>query len=59
MPDIIAELRDFGIDPLVHDPMADPEEAVHEYGAHLPPNGMTGEIFDGIILAVRTFTTWT
>ncbi|MNX74449.1 UDP-N-acetyl-D-glucosamine 6-dehydrogenase [compost metagenome] len=35
VPDIIAELQEFGINPLVHDPMADHEEAVGEYGINL------------------------
>jgi UDP-N-acetyl-D-glucosamine/UDP-N-acetyl-D-galactosamine dehydrogenase len=35
VPDIISELRDYGIDLLVHDPLADPDEAVHEYGITL------------------------
>ena len=35
VPDIIAELRDYGIDPLVHDPMVDPEEAEEEFGIRL------------------------
>ena len=35
VPDIIAELRDYGIEPLVHDALADPEEAQEEYGVRL------------------------
>jgi len=35
VPDIIAELRGFGIHPMVHDPMADKAEAAHEYGVDL------------------------
>jgi UDP-N-acetyl-D-galactosamine dehydrogenase len=30
--DIISELRDFGVEVFVHDPEADPAEALHEYG---------------------------
>ena len=30
--DIINELRDFGVEVFVHDPEADPAEALHEYG---------------------------
>jgi len=33
--DIIDELRDYGINVQVCDPMADPDEAVHEYGVKL------------------------
>lgn len=33
--DIIAELADFGIDVLVHDPLADPDEAKTYYGVEL------------------------
>src|SRR5277367_1346092 len=35
VPDIVKELRQFGIDPLVHDPLARPPEAMHEYGLRL------------------------
>ncbi len=35
VPDIIAELAQFGIEPLIHDPMGDREEARHEYGVDL------------------------
>ena len=35
VPDIIAELREFGIDPLVHDPLVDPVEAKEEFGVAL------------------------
>lgn len=30
VPDIVEELRGFGVEPLVHDPMVDREEALHE-----------------------------
>ncbi len=33
--DVIRELQSFGVDVLVHDPVADPKEAEHEYGIHL------------------------
>jgi UDP-N-acetyl-D-glucosamine/UDP-N-acetyl-D-galactosamine dehydrogenase len=51
VPDIIAELRGFGIAPIVHDPMADAAEALHEYGVAL----VGAERFaglDGVIYAV-------
>src|SRR5690606_4309748 len=37
VPDIVAELGQFGVTPLVHDPLGDPEEARHEYGVTLAP----------------------
>lgn len=37
VPDIIAELRSFGIEPTVHDPIASPDEALREYGVGLVP----------------------
>ncbi len=33
--DIIDELRSYGVDVTVHDPSADPQEAMHEYGVRL------------------------
>ena len=35
VPDIVTELQQFGIAPLVHDPVADPREAQSEYGIRL------------------------
>ena len=35
--DVISELRSYGADVHVHDPVADPREAVHEYGVTLKP----------------------
>jgi UDP-N-acetyl-D-galactosamine dehydrogenase len=35
--DVINELRSYGADVSVHDPVADPAEAVHEYGVSLTP----------------------
>jgi UDP-N-acetyl-D-galactosamine dehydrogenase len=51
VPDIIRELREYGIDPIVHDPMATGEEARREYGIELRPFDALSEL-DGIILAV-------
>ena len=48
--DIITELRDYGIEPLVHDPYADPQEAVEVYGIRLEPELPKG--CDCVILAV-------
>ena len=33
--DVIAELKTYGVEVAVHDPYADPEEALHEYGVKL------------------------
>ncbi|MEY8879158.1 MAG: nucleotide sugar dehydrogenase [Leptothrix sp. (in: b-proteobacteria)] len=33
--DIIQELKSYGVEVFVHDPEADPDEAMHEYGVHL------------------------
>ncbi|UPU38269.1 nucleotide sugar dehydrogenase [Geomonas paludis] len=35
--DIIKELEDYGVKVQVHDPLADPKEAAHEYGIELTP----------------------
>ena len=51
VPDILAELRSFGIHALVHDPMADHEEALHEYGVELVDLDAFKEL-DALILAV-------
>jgi UDP-N-acetyl-D-galactosamine dehydrogenase len=37
IPDIVAELRQYGITAMVHDPLGDAEEARHEYGIELSP----------------------
>jgi len=51
VPDIVGELRQFGIEPIVHDPIADAREAQQEYGIRLDPlSEMNG--LDGAILAV-------
>lgn len=50
--DIRAELAEYGIDALVHDPLADAREALHEYGLNLTPlEGMTN--LDVAIFAVN------
>ena len=39
--DIIRELEDYGVNVQVSDPLADPDEALHEYGVTLvPPDGL-------------------
>jgi len=50
--DIIDELKSFGIDPLVHDPVADPAAALEEYGITLSDEGEMDRL-DAAILAVR------
>jgi len=37
--DVIRELEEYGVRVLTHDPMADPGEAMHEYGLALSPLG--------------------
>jgi UDP-N-acetyl-D-galactosamine dehydrogenase len=51
VPDIVAELREFGIAARVADPLADPSEARREYGIELVPHADLSEL-DGLILAV-------
>jgi UDP-N-acetyl-D-galactosamine dehydrogenase len=51
VPDIVAELREFGIAALVADPLADPAEAKREYGVELVPLGALTKL-DGLVLAV-------
>jgi UDP-N-acetyl-D-glucosamine/UDP-N-acetyl-D-galactosamine dehydrogenase len=51
VPDIVAELREFGIAASVADPLADPTQAKHEYGVELVPLGTLTKL-DGLILAV-------
>ncbi|MDE2020465.1 MAG: nucleotide sugar dehydrogenase [Patescibacteria group bacterium] len=51
VPDIVKELKTFGIDILVHDPLADPGEAGREYGLSLAPLESLIRL-DGLILAV-------
>jgi UDP-N-acetyl-D-galactosamine dehydrogenase len=51
VPDIIQELREYGVQVLVHDPIAEPEEAVAEYGIHLQQWNDLKNI-DGLVIAV-------
>ncbi|MAQ18410.1 MAG: UDP-N-acetyl-D-galactosamine dehydrogenase [Sandaracinus sp.] len=51
VPDIIDELRSFGLEVLVHDPLADADEAKHEYGVELVQREAI-EGVDAMILAV-------
>lgn len=52
VPDILAELREYGIEALVSDPLAEPAAALHEYGITLsPPEALVG--LDALVLAVN------
>lgn len=51
VPDIVAELKEFGIHPLIHDPLADPIEAKQMYHLEISPL-KTMQSLDGLILAV-------
>ncbi|MGM0517592.1 MAG: nucleotide sugar dehydrogenase [Pseudomonadota bacterium] len=49
--DVVRELRDYNVDVHVHDPWADPDEAIDEYGIRLDPAPQPGG-FDAVIVAV-------
>lgn len=49
--DILRELHDYHVEVLVHDPLADPEEAREEYGVTLQPLTALRDL-DALILAV-------
>ncbi|MDD5585501.1 MAG: nucleotide sugar dehydrogenase [Alphaproteobacteria bacterium] len=51
VPDIVRELHSFGIEVLVHDPVADPAHARHEYGIELCDKEALSKL-DAIVLAV-------
>jgi UDP-N-acetyl-D-galactosamine dehydrogenase len=51
VPDILTELRQFGIDAIIHDPLANAPEAVHEYDIKLSPLDQF-KALDGMIFAV-------
>jgi UDP-N-acetyl-D-galactosamine dehydrogenase len=51
VPDILTELKTFGIDAFIHDPLAHPPEATHEYGVSL--SGLEAfKDLDGLVIAV-------
>lgn len=52
VPDILAELREYGIEPLVGDPKASAEEAKAEYGVELSKSDDLRDL-DALILAVN------
>jgi UDP-N-acetyl-D-galactosamine dehydrogenase len=49
--DILRELREYEVETLVYDPLADPEEARHEYGIALADLETAGPV-DAVIWAV-------
>ncbi|NOQ51990.1 MAG: nucleotide sugar dehydrogenase, partial [Desulfuromonadaceae bacterium] len=49
--DIVKELNDYGIEVLIHDPLACPKETAHEYGLQLTELDTVGKV-DAIIYAV-------
>ncbi|MEX5517131.1 Vi polysaccharide biosynthesis UDP-N-acetylglucosamine C-6 dehydrogenase TviB [Pseudophaeobacter sp. 1A09344] len=49
--DVLHALEEFGVLPEVHDPHADPEEALREYGISLVAEPAAGR-YDGVMLAV-------
>ena len=51
VPDIIRELHEYGVQVLVHDPIAEEEEAMGEYGIHLVGWDQLKDL-DGVIVAV-------
>ena len=52
---IVDELREYGVTVLVHDPMADPDEAQHEYGLDLVDLESLAPV-DGVVWAVAHST---
>jgi UDP-N-acetyl-D-glucosamine/UDP-N-acetyl-D-galactosamine dehydrogenase len=51
VPDILNELRQFGIEPMIHDSRGNPKEAKHEYGVELNHIDEYKNL-DGLIVAV-------
>lgn len=51
VPDIVAELRQYGVDVVVHDPLVESADAEREYGISLATWESLKE-FDGLVLAV-------
>jgi len=51
VPDVIHELRSYGVEVFVHDPLAKPEEAEFEYGLILTPWGQL-PMADAVVIAV-------
>ncbi len=51
--DIYNELKEYGVEPYVHDPHASPEDVSAEYGIKLMQTPEEKRPFDGIIIAVK------
>lgn len=51
VPDIVAELQEYGVETLIYDPIVEAEEVDHEYGLELAARGELTDL-DAIILAV-------
>jgi UDP-N-acetyl-D-glucosamine/UDP-N-acetyl-D-galactosamine dehydrogenase len=51
VPDIITELREYGINAIIHDPLANPKDAMHEYGLQLSSLDEF-RAMDGLVFAV-------
>ncbi|MDE0977872.1 MAG: UDP-glucose/GDP-mannose dehydrogenase family protein, partial [Arenicellales bacterium] len=49
---VVKELQDFGCEVHVHDPQAEPEQALHEYGITLSEWGQLPQNADAIVAAV-------
>ena len=49
--DVVAELRDYGVDVDIYDPWVDVAEARAEYGVDMVTNPQAG-VYDGVVLAV-------
>jgi UDP-N-acetyl-D-glucosamine/UDP-N-acetyl-D-galactosamine dehydrogenase len=50
--DVVKELQEFGCEMHVHDPLAEPEQALHEYGITLSEWGQLPQNADAIVAAV-------
>jgi UDP-N-acetyl-D-galactosamine dehydrogenase len=51
VPDILAEMKTFGMTPIAHDPLANPKHVSHEYGLEMSPLKDFKNL-DALILAV-------
>ncbi|HEY5674921.1 MAG TPA: nucleotide sugar dehydrogenase [Malonomonas sp.] len=50
--DIVSELKEYGVEVLIHDPLACPKETAHEYGLQLTALDAVGHV-DAVICAVN------
>lgn len=50
--DVVSDLQDYGCDVHVHDPLAEPEQAMHEYGVTLSDWSQLPQNADAIVAAV-------